>query len=274
MGSGFNANLALIEALVRKNDILLMDEEYHASGIFATNLSYINVEFFCHNDANHLEELLKKYKTKKRKIVAVEGIYSMSGDIVKKEIFELCDKEDAILIVDEAHSSGVVGENLMGVSDFYNITPRQNHIKMGTLGKAYGSFGAYILASNHIISYLTNRAKPLIYATALSLYDTALANESLKYIIKNKTTLSKEIKQRQALTKEILGIDVESLIVPIVINDNAKVLKIQEMLKKEGFFIGAIREPTVKKAILRVIARIEYPLEVYKELLLKIKELS
>jgi 8-amino-7-oxononanoate synthase len=197
----------------------------------------------------------------------------MSGDMVKNEIFELCDKEDAILIVDEAHSSGVVGENLMGVFDFYNITPGSNHIKMGTLGKAYGSFGAYILASSHIISYLENRAKPLIYATALSLYDTYVALESLEYILNHKKKLKAKISNRQKIVKELLEIKMAGLILPIVIGDNKKVLVIKEYLLKEGFFIGAIREPTVKKAILRVIARVSVDKKTFKRLLLEIKRL-
>jgi len=273
VGSGFNANISLIESLVRKNDILLMDEEYHASGILPTHLSYINVEFFKHNDMQHLQKLLLKYKNKKRKIVAAEGIYSMSGEMVKKEIFELCDIYNAILIMDEAHSSGVIGDNLLGVFDFYDIKIKPNYIKMGTLGKAYGSFGAYILASKHIVLYLLNRAKPLIYATALSLYDTLLANEALNYINKNKKILYQEIKKRKQSVKEILDTDMEGLIVPIIINDNKKVLKIQKQLKNEGFYIGAIREPTVKKAILRIIARLGEDNEKFQELLYKISKI-
>ena len=88
------------------------------------------------------------------------------------------------MIVDEAHSSGVLGKNLLGVFDYFGITPKKKHIKMGTLGKAYGSQGAYILASKEIISFLENRAKPIIYSTAPSLFDAALALVNLRYIAK------------------------------------------------------------------------------------------
>jgi len=111
LGSGFNANIALIESLVRKGDELFMDELYHASGVLASNIEGINVKFFKHNDMDELSTLLKNSKAT-RKIVAVEGIYSMDGDLCKKEVFEICDRLDALLIVDEAHSSGVVGDNL------------------------------------------------------------------------------------------------------------------------------------------------------------------
>jgi 8-amino-7-oxononanoate synthase len=256
LGSGFNANIALIEALVRKGDVLLMDAKYHASGVLASTLKDIEVHFFPHNDMEALENLLQKYAHAKRKIVAVEGIYSMDGDMVPKEVFGMCDAHDALLIVDEAHSSGVVGENLLGVFDFYAITPRPNHIKMGTLGKAYGSFGAYILASSHIVAYLLNRAKPIIYATALSLYDTLLAHKALLFMQEHKEEVKHAIALRQGIVEKKLGIATPSLIVPIVIGDNKKVVRIKEAMAQEGYSIGAIREPTVDKAIVRIIARL------------------
>ena len=260
LGSGFNANIALIESLVRKGDTLFMDELYHASGILASNLEGIDVVFFKHNDMNVLEHLLKNSQAK-RKIVAVEGIYSMDGDLCKREVFEIVDRAHALLIVDEAHSSGVIGEKLMGVFDYYGITPKENHIKMGTLGKAYGSFGAFILASNHIVEYLINRAKPIVYATSLSLYDTLLAHHSLEYIIQNSETLKHDIASRQLVIKEELGIIISGLIVPIVIGDNRRVIEIKERLIEEGYSVGAIRQPTVSQAIIRLIARVGEPLE-------------
>ncbi|MFT5835468.1 MAG: 8-amino-7-oxononanoate synthase [Sulfurimonas sp.] len=255
LGSGFSANIALIEALVRKGDELFMDELYHASGVLASSLNGINVKFFKHNDMKELSTMLEASDAK-RKIVAVEGIYSMDGDLVKKEVFSTCDKEDAILIVDEAHSCGVVGDKLMGVFDLYNIAAKPNHIKMGTLGKAYGSFGAYILASEHIIEYLINRAKPIIYATSLSLYDTLLAHNSLNFIRSNTNSLKGEIALRQRVVYEELGIAVEGLIVPILIGDNAKVLEMKNRLFLDGYAVGGIRQPTVPSAIIRLIARL------------------
>ena len=135
MGSGFNANIGLVEALVRKGDVLLMDEEYHASGIAGARMCDGEVIFFPHNDSAALKEALIKVHGK-RTIVAVEGIYSMGGDLVPREIIELAIEHEAILILDEAHSSGVIGEHLMGILDYYEITPTPLMIKMGTLGKA------------------------------------------------------------------------------------------------------------------------------------------
>ena len=256
MGSGFNANIALIESLCRKGDVLFMDELYHASGMLATNLESVNVVFFKHNDMDELKELLQLHSKAKRKIIAVEGIYSMDGDLCDAEVFSIADKEDALLIVDEAHSSGVIGDDLMGVFDYYNIEIKPNHIKMGTLGKAYGSFGAFILASEHIIEYLINRAKPIVYATALSLYDTLLAHKTLEYILENKEIIKDEINLRQMIIHRELGIEVQGLIVPILIGDNKKVIEIRDALFEDGYAIGGIRQPTVPSAIVRLIARL------------------
>lgn len=273
LGSGFNANLALIESLVRRGDTLFMDEKYHASGILAARLNNMDVKFFSHNDMDELRALLK-LSNSKRKIVAVEGIYSMDGDLLKRDIFNICDEHDAILIVDEAHSSGVIGDKLMGVFDYYNIEIKQNYIKMGTLGKAYGSFGAFILASSHIAEYLINRAKPIIYATSLSLYDTLLAHNALKYILKNREFLKREIELRQEIVYEEFGIKMDGLIAAIVINDNAKVIEIRDELKNLGYAVGGIRQPTVDKAIIRLIARVGESCDSLRELCINLARIK
>ncbi len=254
VGSGFLANLALIDTLARRGDLLILDEYYHASGIFATKNSNAKVKFFKHNDANSLHDILKK-ESYKRAIVGVEGIYSMEGDILNCDIFDIADKFDAILIVDEAHSSGVIGKNLQGVFDHYSITPRQNHIKMGTLGKAYGSYGAYILASNEIVEFLQNRAKSIIYTTAPSIFDIALGLEAFKKITKKREILSKKIKNRIKLVKDIFDKEIDSLILKLEVKNSNEALRLKELSINRGFLIGAIRAPTVKKPILRIILR-------------------
>lgn len=258
VGSGFLANISMIEALCRKNDTIFMDEDYHASGILATKLlKSEQVIFFKHNNYLDLEDKILQNKRSGRNIIVIEGVYSMGGDLAPVEIFDIANKYESILIVDEAHSSGVIGDKLLGIYDYYKIKPNKFHIKMGTLGKAYGSYGAYILASKQIIDFLTNRAKPIIYSTAPSLFDTALALESLNFIIENKEDLKRRIEENLNIIKNILDIESKSLIIPIEIGDNKKVKEIQEILKQNGFLVGAIRQPTVKSAIIRLIAKID-----------------
>ena len=271
VSSGFLANISLIEALVRKGDFLFMDEEFHASGILAAKLIEGRFAFFKHNDAEDLRKKLQNVKAK-RVFIAIEGIYSMSGDVCNKEIFELANEFGVLMIVDEAHSSGVLGENLLGVFDHFHIKPREHHIKMGTLGKAYGSQGAYILASKEIVTFLENRAKPLIYSTAPSLFDTALALVNLRYISKAKHKLTQKIQRRRKLVRQILDKKIQSLILSIEQKDNNSALKAQKILKEEGFFVGAIRQPTVARPILRVIPRTDVSLVDIKEALMLIRD--
>ena len=271
VGSGFLANLSLIEALVRKKDMLFIDEDYHASGMMTTGLLADRVVKFKHNDPQDLEDKLKSFRGSGRKIIAVEGVYSMSGALCKKDIFELADAYEALLIVDEAHSSGVVGERLLGVFELYDITPNSRHIKMGTLGKAYGSYGAYILASSHIISFLLNRGKPIIYSTAPSVMDTALALVNIEYVSQNSLQLYAEIELRQTIVQEMLDFKLASLILPIVMPTNAMSLSSQKHLETKGYLVGAIRQPTVEKPILRIIPRLGSPIEILKSMLYEIK---
>ncbi len=266
VGSGFLANIALIESLVRKKDMLFIDEEYHASGMMATKLLDNRAIKFRHNDMNELEEKLKQH-TIGRKIIAVEGVYSMSGELCSREIFDLADKYEAILIVDEAHSSGVIGDTLLGIFEYYNIKPQSNHIKMGTLGKAYGSYGAYILGSSEIISFLENRGKPIIYSTAPSIFDTALALLNIHEVANNSQKYYKKIKQRQKIVKEITGIELKSLIFPLKVATNEQTVKLQNALIVYGYFVGAIRQPTVKEPILRIIPRLGSSKKALKSLL-------
>lgn len=254
-GSGFLANFSLIEALPRKKDLLLLDEEYHASGIIASKVLDAEVLFFNHNDANHLETLIKAH-TYQRVIIAVEGIYSMSGDRVVRAIFEVADKYEALLIVDEAHSVGILGEHLSGVFEFYDITPHANHIKMGTLGKALGSYGAYILCSAHISDFLLNRSKALIYTTAPSLFDIALGYQGFLYLLKNHALIKKEIEKRQAIIQTYFNQSLGGLIFSYELEKNEDTLLLQKHLVEKGFLVGAIRPPTVNKPILRIIPRL------------------
>jgi len=272
VGSGFLANLGLIEALVRKKDRLFIDEEYHASGMMATGLLGDWVTLFRHNDAEELRRLLRSSDAE-RKIVAMEGVYSMGGDRVAREIFDVVEEEEALLIVDEAHSSGVLGEHLLGIFEHYGIAPQPWHIKMGTLGKAYGSYGAYILASHSIISYLENRSKPIIYSTAPSVIDTALALENLEYIRRHASRLRRRLEKRRRIVRDLTGIEMTSQILPIEVESNAEALRLQQALQERGWLVGAIRQPTVHRPILRIIPRLGASTKELKSLLKTLKEL-
>ncbi len=273
-GSGFLANLGLIEALVRRRDVLFMDARYHASGMTAARLLQGKVVTFAHNDMDDLVRKLSETPVKGRRIIAVEGVYSMEGDMVPKEVFEVADWFGALLIVDEAHSVGTVGPRLMGVFDRYGITPAPNHIKMGTLGKALGSYGAYVSASAEVVSYLQNRAKSQIYATAPSLFDTALAIEGFGYIHKKREKLKEKIKALRLGAEAATGRLPEGMIVPVPMPDIATAMAVRQSLRREGFEVGAVRPPTVQTPMLRVILRTLFKPSFYRRLFARIGELA
>ena len=270
VGSGFLANMSLIEALVRKGDMLFIDEEYHASGVMAAELLGDRVVTFNHNDVEDLKQKLEAHPAK-RQIVAVEGVYSMGGDLCDKAIFELCDETKALMIVDEAHSAGVLGVNLLGIFEHYGIRPHERHIKMGTLGKAYGSYGAYILASSEIITFLVNRAKPIIYSTAPSVFDTALALVNFEHIQENANKYKKKIEKRQKMVKNFLGISPQSLIFPMDMPSNEHTQLVQKGLMEQGYLVGAIRQPTVTQPMMRVILNTSISLKQIKHVLALIR---
>lgn len=266
VGSGYLANVALIEALVRRDDLLIMDEYYHASGVMGSNLVQGRVKTFKHNDIDDLKNILSN-ENANRIIIAIEGVYSMHGDIARSEIYELAREFDAILLVDEAHSSGTIGDNLLGWFDYIKKEPCSDDIKMGTLGKAYGSYGAYILASSHIIEYLENRAKPIIYSTAPSILDIKLAHLSFNKLQNNIEEFKSEINHRKKLANEILGMQVNTPIVAVDMKSNSHVLEVQKRLNEKCIFVGAIRPPTVDSPIIRLILRCGVDINVLKETL-------
>jgi len=256
VGSGFLANMALFE-LGRKGDLFLVDEEYHASGIVGSKLTQAEVKFFRHNSINDLENKAKDYKKYNRVFIVVEGIYSMMGDKVKEEITEFGQKI-GYLIIDEAHSVGVCGNSLMGIADEYNLNPKKT-IKMGTLGKALGSYGAYILANKEIIDFLLNKAKSIIYTTALNPLDVYLSLFGLKKIQENLNDFKEKIEKRK------LTFNSDSLIKIINAKDNQTLLKKQKELLNNNILIGAIRPPTVKTPIFRVIMRTNIKLDIISQ---------
>jgi 8-amino-7-oxononanoate synthase len=255
LGSGFLANMALFE-LGRKGDVFYVDEEYHASGIVGSKLTNAEVIFFKHNDFEDLKLKSKNYKNYKRVFVAVEGVYSMAGDKVKKEITDYA-QEIGTLIIDEAHSVGVLGENLMGITDEYNLNPSKT-VKMGTLGKALGSYGAYILANREIIEFLINKAKSLIYTTALSPIDALLAYYALEKIQNELENFKEKIQKRRLILNS------DSLIKIVPAHNNETLLQKQQELLKNSILIGAIRAPTVKSPIYRIIGRVNIEIDIIR----------
>lgn len=259
-GSGFLANLALFDTLVRKNDLIFIDELYHASGQYPAKLLGKQAIFFAHNNPSDLLQKMKTHSAKGRILIAIEGVYSMDGDIAKVDFAHIAQKYNALLIVDEAHSGGVIGKNLKGYFDYYQLPILPNYIKMGTLSKAYGSYGAYVLGQESIIKFLFSKAKSSIYTTAPSLFDIALAHENLLFIQDCAHTLHSKLKEQRQALSPLFSFPLESQIAIFPFKDQRKMIQIAEELKCSNFLVGSIRKPTSKTPRLRISLNLKNPL--------------
>lgn len=247
-GSGFLANLALFDTLVRKNDVIFIDELYHASGQYPAKLLGKQAIFFKHNNPLDLLDKIQKTPIQGRILIAIEGVYSMDGDIAKIDFAHIAKQKNALLIVDEAHSSGVIGKNLKGYFDYHNLPILPNYIKMGTLSKAYGSYGAYVLGQKNIIDFLFSKAKSSIYTTAPSLFDIALAHQNLIYIQKHAQKFFTELQ----VLREIFTPTPESQILILPFEKQESMLQISNLLLKNNFLVASIRKPTSNTPRLRI----------------------
>ncbi|WP_163498549.1 aminotransferase class I/II-fold pyridoxal phosphate-dependent enzyme [Helicobacter suis] len=255
VGSAFLGNLALIDALVRKNDHLLMDAHYHASGQFLAK-KLPNTLFFEHNNPQDLEAKLKACKNKGQLFIAIEGVYSMDGEIAPLEILEIAENYGAYLILDEAHSLGSIGEHLLGLLDHYSHKPSKKIILLGAFSKAYGSYGGFITGSIEVIDFLCNRAKSILYTTSPSLLDSALSLVNLKHLYSNIKHYQEMLKQMRACLDRF-NWHTQSNILPLPFANPASLLETQNKLIKHGFLCAAIRPPTTKTPLLRLCLNIQ-----------------
>jgi len=252
--TGYQCNLGVISSLCRKGDIIFSDKLNHASIIDGMKLSEGDFVRFKHLDYENLESLLKSKRNQyKRAIIISESIFSMDGDVADiDKLIELKNKYNCLLMIDEAHAFCAIGKGLIGISDSKDVD-----IITATFGKALGSFGAFCASNKEIISYLTNKARSFIFSTSIPPINIAwthwLLTEKQNYLVNQKSKLEKLIKDAHRVLDE-LGIDTisKSHIIPIIIGSNDDTNKISEKLRSEGYYIPAIRPPTVKEGTSRL----------------------
>lgn len=247
--SGYDANVGLFSCIAAKGDTLICDELIHASIIDGCRLSYANRFKFAHNDLNDLEKKLQQAKGSV--FVAVESVYSMDGDTSPlKEIAALCEKYHASLIVDEAHATGVFGEQGRGLVNEYKLETKV-FARVHTFGKALGAHGAIIVGSDILRNYLINFARSFIFTTALpvsSLVHIKLVYQQLAEGTLNSNHLHMLIanfKKQLHLPKEYYLIHSRSPIQSVVIKGNEKTRLIAAQLQTKGFDVRAILSPSV-----------------------------
>ncbi len=263
IGSGYMANVGLISALTTEKDIIFSDELNHASIIDGIRLSKAKKVIYKHCDMNDLENKLKNTHTEGIKYIVTDGIFSMEGDIAPiNHLYELAERYDAVLIIDDAHATGVIGEG-KGSLFHFGLKPSDRIIQMGTLSKAVGSYGAYICGSRLLIEYLVNKMRTAIFTTALSPVQNFISLENLKILVNEPHRREYIIKLSKYLAENLksLGFDIKyygTPIISLITKTPEKALKYTSILKQKGFFIQAIRPPTVPEGESRLRITVSY----------------
>ena len=244
--TGYMANVGTVTALMNKNSIIISDELNHASIIDGCRLSGARIERYNHKDIEHAEHILKNYKSS-HKMIITDGVFSMDGDIAPLDkLYELGKEYNALLMVDDAHSTGVLG-NGRGTAHHFGLTDVD--VQLGTLSKALGSVGGYVAGRKELIEYLVNYSRSFIFSTALSPADIGAALEALT-IVKNEPLVVEQLNENTAYMAnklQSMGIecDDETPIFPIIVGDNERALSLAHELEARGIIITAIRPPTV-----------------------------
>jgi len=261
--SGFTANAGTVSAILGKDDLIVSDELNHASIIDGARLSKATIKVFKHKDLSDCERILEEHASfTGKKLIITDGVFSMDGDIAPlPQLCDLAEKYGCIMMVDDAHASGVLGRGGRGTIDHLNCHGRV-HIQVGTLSKAIGSMGGYVCGSHDLIDFLYLRARPFLFSTshppataaacqaAFALLDSAEGEKLVKKLWANTKFFKKELKKR--------GFEFQSSetpIIPIHVGDAAKAFEFSTRLFDAGVFAPAVGYPTVAegKARLRAI---------------------
>jgi glycine C-acetyltransferase len=264
--SGFAANAGTVSAILGKDDFIISDELNHASIIDGARLSRAKIKVFRHKDAAHAEELLKEVANEPgHKLIITDGVFSMDGDIGPlPALCDVAEKYGAIMMVDDAHSSGVLGRNGRGTIDHHKVHGRVD-VQVGTLSKAIGALGGYVCGSKDLIDFLYHRARPFLFSTShppsvaascIAAFDVLEQEPQLMDQLWANTRFFK--KELGVLGFNIGGINTpasETPITPIIIGDGKLTMDFSRELFNEGVFVPGIAFPTVAegKARLRTI---------------------
>jgi len=256
-GSGYLTNIGIIPALAQEGDVILSDGLNHASIIDGCRLSKAEVMIYDHCAVASLAAHFKNAAGFNRRWIITEGVFSMDGDIAPMhEIAALADKYGATVILDEAHSTGTLGEAGRGTLEHFGL-PSGNVIQMGTLGKALGSYGAFVAASGDTIRWLINSARSFMFSTALPPSVCAAASASLRVIKDEPERLVYLRENVDRLRHSLLGAGFKVLgggtpIMPAIIGKADEAVRLSSALLDAGFYAPAIRPPTVPDGMSRI----------------------
>jgi len=247
--SGYMANIGLLQALGQKGDVILADKLNHASLIDGGRLSDAEMQRYPHVNMRVLEKRLQR--SGQNSIVVSDGVFSMDGDLAPLlELSELCKKYGALLVIDDAHGVGVLGENGGGICEHFTLEQAQVPLLVMTLGKAVGGAGAVVTGPQLVIDYLRQTTRSYIYTTAMSPLQAALNLKQVETAqhgqhLRQKLRENIDYLRRRAEELGLALMPSITAIQPLLIGDNATTLQVAEALWQAGFWVGAVRPPTV-----------------------------
>jgi 8-amino-7-oxononanoate synthase len=254
--SGYHANAGVPPALVGRADAIFSDVLNHASILDGCQLSRAALVRYRHLDVEELEGLLSRTRAR-RKLVVTDTVFGMDGDAAPlREIAELCDRHGAMLYVDEAHATGVLGPTGGGLAEALGVADRVD-VNMGTLGKALGSFGAYVAGTRALVDWLVSRARTFVFTTALppAACGAALAALDLVAAEPERRARLHALSARMKAGLERLGFSMRGVVAPIfpvILGEEERALAASRALRERGFFVRAIRPPTVPRGTSRL----------------------
>lgn len=249
--TGLQSNLGTVSTLTGRNDYILIDELDHASIIDGCRLSFSKTIKYKHNDFDDLENILKTLPSEGIKLIVVDGVFSMEGDVANlPQIVKVAEKYSASIMVDEAHSLGVFSKNGSGVSAHFGLTDKIDII-MGTFSKSLASVGGFIASDEHTINYLKHQSRSLMFSASISPANAASVLAAIEIIKAEPERIEQLWKNTRYALKSLkdLGFDVgktETPIIPIYVRDDVKTFKLTKMLQNEGVFVNPVVSPAVK----------------------------
>ncbi|MCK8827445.1 8-amino-7-oxononanoate synthase [Natroniella acetigena] len=255
--TGYMANLGVLTTIVREGDLILSDQLNHASIIDGCRLSKADVEIYHHADLEELEAKLAESQDYNSRLIVTDGVFSMDGDLAPlPKIVELAKKYNALTMVDDAHGTGVLGEQGGGIVEYFDLK-EEIDIQLGTLSKALAAEGGFVAGSELVVDLLRNQARSFIYSTALAPGTIAAALSALDYLESN-SDLIIELRKNIRLLKDGLKklgyqvLDSQSAIIPIMIGSSQQTMQLSSRLLEEQVFVSGIRPPTVPKGSSRI----------------------
>ncbi len=251
--SGYATNVGVISSIGRQGDLILSDELNHASIVDACRLAKADVLVYPHKDMDRLRAILAKRKVSDKVLIVTDGIFSMDGDLAPlPELLELVYMYDALLLVDDAHATGVIGPNGAGTLDYFGIESKKI-LQVGTFSKALGSLGGFVACEKLVAEFIINYARSLIYSTALPPAVLAANSEAIDIVAQEGAQLRKKLAGltdylKKGIQKIGLAVpDQPTPIIPVIIGDARETVALSKFLWEQKIFVPPIRPPTVPK---------------------------